>query len=184
MATPGRQQTVRLHLLRCCSLFGSHTGGWVAQRGRVARRKQPEAEEQAVPTAAKKANEKPKVTLAASAEAADLRFSRVELGPGALAPATLLACVGGAQAPHKRAELAGLSLKGAWAVQRVARRDEGRRRAKWSCWRPRSRSRSSTRRSRARSRAGWGPAFAVRRLCRWCSSVGTQGTLTAGGFWH
>ena len=80
-----------------------------------------------------------------------------------------------AQLPHKRAELAGLSLKGAWAVQRLARKDEGRRRAKWSCWRPRSRSRSSTRRSRARSRAGWGPAFAVRRLCRWCGSSGTQG---------
>lgn len=58
------------------------------QRGRVARRKQPEAEEQAVPTAAKQASEKPKATPAASAEAADLRFSRVELGPGALLPAT------------------------------------------------------------------------------------------------
>ena len=63
------------------------------KRGRVAHRKQPEAEEQAVPTAAKKANEKPKATPAASAEAADLRFSRVELGPGALAPATLFACM-------------------------------------------------------------------------------------------
>lgn len=93
MATPGRQQTVRLHLLRCCGLFGSDTGGWAPKRGRVARRKQPEAEEQAVPTAAKQANEKPKVTPAASAEAADLRFSRVELGPGALLPATPLACV-------------------------------------------------------------------------------------------